>query len=426
MAEDWAAELAPSSATEPWSVATLNQWLKDCVEAEPALHRVWVMGEVSSAKPFPSGIYFTLTDREATAAIGCVVWRGQVDRLASLPEPGQQVIALGELQLWPKRGELKLVTWQLLPAGAGLQTLRMQQLHDRLAAEGLFDPDRRRPLPAFPQTVAVITSPRAAAWGDIQRTLLQRHPGLRVLFVPALVQGDRAPISLMRAIAQVVVDGRADLLILARGGGATEDLSCFNDEQLVRTLADCPIPVITGIGHQRDQSLCDRVADWCAHTPTAAAERAVPSLVELRNRWAEQALGLKLAMDRYLQDRLDRVDLLQQRLGRLRPDRQWQRETERLTDLRRRLGMAMQHRLDREQQRQQALNQTLRSLDPNQVLQRGYSLVRNDQGAIVRRAAQTQPGDRLRIQLADGWLEVKVVPPPTKIAQLSIDLKQPP
>jgi exodeoxyribonuclease VII large subunit len=152
----------------------------------------------------------------------------------------------------------------------------------------------------------------------------------------------------------------------------------------------------------------------------------VPSLVELRNRWAEQALGLKLAMDRYLQDRLDQVDLLQQRLGRLRPDRQWQRETERLTDLRRRCCMAMQHRLDREQQRQRALNQTLRSLDPHQVLQRGYSLVRDDQGAIVRRAAQTQPGDRLRIQLADGWLEVKVVPPPPEIAQLSIDLKQSP
>ena len=397
-----------SSAAEPWSVAALNQWLKDCVEAEPALHRVWAIGEVSSAKQFPSGLYFTLADTEDDAAIGCVVWRGQADRLTVVPQAGQQVIVLGEVQLWPKRGELKLVAWQVLPAGEGLQALRLQQLRDRLAEEGLLDPDRRRPLPVHPRAIAVVTSPRAAAWGDIQRTLLQRHPGLPVLFSPALVQGDRAPESIIRAIEQVTADGRAEVLILARGGGATEDLSCFNDEALVRTVAACPIPVITGIGHQRDESLCDLVADWCAHTPTAAAERAVPSLAELRSAWADRALGLKLAMDGYLADRADRLGDLRQRLERLRPDRQLQRETERLTSLRHRLRLAMEHRLDQERDRQTALQQALRSLDPAQVVQRGYGVVRTEQGTLIRRANQVQPGDRLTIQLAEGWIFVTV------------------
>lgn len=410
--DDHSPEWEPlSSAADPWPVALLNQWLKDCVESQPALHRVWTIGEVSSAKQFPSGLYFTLADPEAEAAIGCVVWRGQADRLATLPQPGQQVTVLGEVQLWAKRGELKLVVWQVLPAGEGLQALRLQQLRDRLAAEGLFDPERRRPLPARPQTIAVVTSPRAAAWGDIQRTLLQRSPGLRVLLSPALVQGDRAPASLMRAIERVVADGRAEVLIVSRGGGATEDLSCFNDEQLVRCLADCPIPTITGIGHQRDQSLCDLVADWCAHTPTAAAERAVPSLADLQGMLADRTLALKLAMDRYLGDRADRIAELRQRLSRQRPDRQLQRATDRQANLQQRLLQAISHRLDREQHRQTALSQTLRSLNPAQVLQRGYAVARDANGAIVRRADQLQPGTWLTLQLAEGSVRVQVQAP---------------
>jgi exodeoxyribonuclease VII large subunit len=397
-----------SSAADPWPVALLNQWLKDYVESEPALHRVWTIGEVSSAKQFPSGLYFTLSDVDSEAAIGCVVWRGQADRLATMPQPGQQVTVLGEVQVWAKRGEMKLVVWQVLPAGEGLQALRLQQLRDRLGAEGLFDPARRRPLPDRPQTIAVVTSPRAAAWGDIQRTLLQRSPGLRVLLSPALVQGDRAPASMIQAIERVVADGRAEVLILSRGGGATEDLSCFNDEQLVRCLADCPIPTITGIGHQRDESLCDLVADWCAHTPTAAAERAVPSLADLQGILADRTLALKLAMDRYLGDRADQIAGLRQRLSRQRPDRQLQRAADRQASLQQRLLQAIHYCLDREQQRQTALHQALRSLNPAQVLQRGYAVARDADGAIVRRADHLQPGDRLTLQLAEGLVQVQV------------------
>ncbi|TAD79441.1 MAG: exodeoxyribonuclease VII large subunit [Oscillatoriales cyanobacterium] len=397
-----------SSATDPWPVALLNQWLKDWVESQPALHRVWTIGEVSSAKQFPSGLYFTLADPESEAAIGCVVWRGQADRLATRPQPGQQVTVLGELQVWAKRGEVKLVVWQVLPAGEGLQALRLQQLRDRLAADGLFDPARRRSLPDRPQMIAVVTSPRAAAWGDIQRTLLQRSPGLQVLLSPALVQGDQAPASLIEAIDRVVTDGRAEVLIVSRGGGATEDLSCFNDEQLVRCLADCPIPTITGIGHQRDESLCDLVADWCAHTPTAAAERAAPSLADLQGMVADRTLALKLAMDRYLGDRADQIATLRQRLGHQRPDRQLQRATDRQASLQQRLLQAIGYRLDREQQRQTALAQTLRSLNPAQVLQRGYALARDADGAIVRRVDQLKPGDRLTLQLAEGAVQVQV------------------
>lgn len=431
------------------SVAGITDYVQAVLEDDPQLQSVWVEGEVSSAKLHPSGLFFTLAeDQPSPAAIACVTWRSQLARLNVQPQAGERVLVLGSVRLYRARGDYRLHVVQVLPAGEGVAALRLQQLRDRLAIEGLFDPDRKRPLPAHPHTIAVVTSTTAAAWGDIQRTLGQRYPGLRVRFSPATVQGDRAPESLVAAIERVVADGQAQVLILARGGGATEDLNCFNDERLVRAIAACPIPVITGIGHERDQSLADWVADACAHTPTAAAEQVVPVLADVALVWEDWRTVLARVMGQRLQGERDRLGQLRHRLQRLRPDRQLVRETERLQWLRQRLHRAIAQRIQLSQEHQARLRSQLLALDPAAVLQRGYAVVRRADApspvpqhpeqppqreqpipvpatapapaTIIRTLAQVQPGDTLTVQLATGQFHVTVtaVPP---IDELPID-----
>jgi exodeoxyribonuclease VII large subunit len=265
------------------SVSGLTSYLQDLLEQDEQLVQIWLTGEVSSANHHRSGLFFALQDPDEEATLQCVVWKSYLEKLTIMPEPGEQVIVLGRIRLYPQRGQYQLVVWQVLPAGEGLRALRYQQLRERLAAEGMFAPERKRPIPLHPQVIGVVTSPQAAAWGDIQRTLKSRYPGLRVLFSPSLVQGDQAAESIVKAIARLEADHRAEVILLARGGGASEDLACFNDERVVRAIATCRIPIISGIGHQRDETLADLAADYFAHTPTAAADLAVPCLDDLQS-----------------------------------------------------------------------------------------------------------------------------------------------
>jgi exodeoxyribonuclease VII large subunit len=401
----------PSSslvADSALSVAGLTAYIQLLLEQDDHLRQVWVTGEVSSASQYPSGLFFTLQDPDVKAAISCVVWSSQLHKLATVPTPGEQLILLGRVHVQPKRGGYQLVVWQSLPAGEGLRALRYRQLKDRLEAEGLFDPDLKRPLPPHPQTVAVVTSPQAAAWGDIRRTLKSRYPGLRVLFAPALVQGEQAPVSIAHAIARVERDCRADVLILSRGGGAVEDLACFNDEIVVRAIATCPIPVIAGIGHQRDESLADLAADVCAHTPTAAAELAVPALVDLHNEHLDRAEALMLAVNRYLRRESNRLQGLRDRADRLPLDRLIKQETERVSWLKERLVRATQRRFETATNHCRVLGEKLASLDPQIVLQRGYAIARSDSGTIVRSSSEVSPGETLTIQLGQGQIQVTV------------------
>ena len=407
--------LVPDSAL---SVAGLTRYIQALLEQDPHLQQVWVTGEVSSASQYPSGLFFTLQDPDAKASVACVVWSSRLHKLATVPERGEQIIVLGRIHLHAQRGQYQLVAWQVLPAGEGLRALRYRQLRDRLAAEGLFDQIRKRSLPAHPRTIAVVTSPRAAAWGDIQRTLKRRYPGLHVLFSPALVQGDQAPSAIAHAIERVVRDGRAEVLILARGGGAVEDMECFNDERVVRAIAECPIPVIAGIGHQRDESLADLVADAYVHTPTAAAAQAVPQLEDLWAEHSERTEGLRSAVRIYLDQHRNRLSRLQQRLQQRRLDRQLQEERQAIAWLRRRLVQATQQCLHEATQHCQLLQQKLSTLDPQAVLHRGYAVVRQEAGTIVRSPADLQPGQAISIQLADGHFTATVTavstdsPPP--------------
>lgn len=396
--------LVPDTAL---TVAGLTAYIQSLIEQDDQLRQVWLTGEVSSATRYRSGLFFTLQDPDAKATIQCVIWNSQLHKLTTLPAPGEQLILLGRVHVQPHRGSYQLIVWQALPAGEGLRALRSRQLKDRLEAEGLFDPDRKRPIPAHPQTVAVVTSPQAAAWGDIQRTLKRRYPGLRVLFSPALVQGDQAPHSIVSAIERVERDGRADVLILSRGGGAIEDMVCFNDEIVVRAIANCSIPIIAGIGHQRDESLSDLAADVVAHTPTAAAEQAVPCLADLYELHHDRVQSLNLAVLQYMTVEHDRLSGLRDRMSRLKLDRALKQEAQVVSWLRQRLIQSTQRRFQTASQHCQMLQEKLTTLDPQAVLQRGYAVVRAESG-IVRSTTDVTVGENLTIHLAQGQIGVTV------------------
>lgn len=390
------------------SVAGVTQYIQDLLEGDEQLHQIWVIGEVSSAKAHSKGIFFTLQDPQETASIHCVTWKSQQTKLVTLPEPGELVVVLGQMKVYPGRGQYQLTVWQCLPAGDGLAALRYRQLRERLLTEGLFDPARKCLPPAHPQVVAVVTSAQAAAWGDIQRTLQSRYPGLQVLLSPATVQGEQAPGSIVRAIARVIQDNRADVIILARGGGATEDLACFNDERVVRAISDCPIPIITGIGHERDQSLADLAADVAAHTPTAAAAIAVPKLEELQFDLASGIMRLRQAIASQLLDQQELLQSIRRRLQVYGVGKRLNRELQQQVWLRQRLLQAMQQRLLHEQNRQKFLTQTLASLDPKAVLRRGYALVQEENGGVVRQGRSLALGDEVKIQLGEGKLKAVI------------------
>ncbi|MBP0018865.1 MAG: exodeoxyribonuclease VII large subunit [Cyanobacteria bacterium SBLK] len=396
-------------ANTAFSVAELTAYIQDLLEEDDYLQQIWVVGEVTSARDYQSGLFFTLGDRDGNASIRGVVWGKLRAKLVQMPTPGEQVVALGSVRLYPKRGEYQLNAVQVLPAGEGLQALQYKQLRSRLEEEGLFDPERKRSLPPHPQIVAVVTSPTAAAWGDIQRTLKQRYPSLQVLLSPAIVQGDLAPPSIAKALQRVERDDRAELTVVARGGGATEDLSCFNDERVVRAIAACDRPVVTGIGHQRDESLADLVADFCAHTPTAAAEAIVPDARQLQ----EDLYRCKMALLEAVRERWDVERKQQQQRGEAflsAIDRRFTEESDRLQQLQKYL-MAFPDRsliLQKALSRQELLREKLTALDPQAVLDRGYAVLRNPQGAIIHHPRDLDGTTELTVQLATGQLKVTV------------------
>ncbi len=394
---------------EPLSIDRLTKYIERALTQTPELRQVWVTGEVSSANFHPSGIYFTLKDPVGKAALPAVVWKDRIPDLETKPQVGTHVCAFGTIAVYAPHGKYQFQVQQVLPLGEGLQALRSQKLRQRLTAEGLFDRDRKQLLPSHPRTIAVVTSPTAAAWGDIHRMILSRYPGLLVLLSPATVQGETAPYSIVRAIDRVVVDARAEVLIIARGGGATEDLSCFNDETVVRAIEACPIPVVTGIGHERDESLADLVADVRASTPTAAAALVVPNLADLVTDRAVLVDRLNTAIDRVLIARQHQLTQLRTRLDRIRPDRQLALERERLAKLRHRLHRAISSRLQATQQERLRLGERLQALNPRSILRRGYAVVRQQHGAIVRESDRLRLGEELVIQLDRGQIGVRVL-----------------
>ena len=372
----------------PISVAGITFYIKEILEQDYQLQQISVIGEVSSTNLNSGSLYFTLSESDNSASIPCAIWRNTLQNIHHQPQKGEQIIVTGTISFYLPRGNYKLIVNTVYLAGEGIQNLRYLQLRSRLKAEGLFDQKNKRTLPKFPKTLAVVTSDNAAAWGDIKRTIKQRYPLVKILLSPTLVQGEFAPITIVEAIQRVELDGRAEVIILARGGGAIEDLSCFNDERVIRVIADCKIPIITGIGHQRDETLTDLVADYSAHTPTAAAEKVVPNQNQL--------------YDEYYQIVARIIDALRTRLNE---------EKANLKSLKNRLKNIPQTSitLDKAIVKYQISKQKLAALNPRAVLSRGYAVVQKTDGKLVNSTTDLSKDQELIIQLNSGKVKVKIM-----------------
>lgn len=427
------AEGAPGDNAPALSVSQLSAAIKRTVE--DGFARVRVRGELSGTKRAASGHFYAAL-KDDNALIDMVMWKGQAGRLAFRPEDGIEVIATGKLTTYPGRSKYQLVVDSLEVAGEGALMLLFEKLKARLGAEGLFDRERKyERLPYLPRTIGVVTSPTGAVIRDILHRLADRCP-TRVIVWPVLVQGDGAAAQVANAIRGF--DGiepggpvpRPDLVIVARGGGSIEDLWAFNEEIVVRAIADCRIPTISAVGHETDVTLADYAADVRAPTPTAAAEMAVPVRAELQAQlatWGGRMIG---AANRHQSLGSERLTALARHLPRR--EALYAPQRQRLDDNGDRLDRSQRHRLtviaerlanrsgalrpsllarawDRDRARIEGLGRVLTSLDPRALLSRGYAMVRDGDGAIVTTAGKARDAGSLRLQFADGEVAAEVV-----------------
>ncbi len=417
------------SAARVWPVGSLVQAIADTLQAR--FNPVSVRGEVSGFTRAASGhCYFSLKDD--AGQLRCAMFRRAAQGLDFSPAEGDLVELQGRLDVYGPRGELQLVVERLRRAGQGTLFEQFLRLKAQLEAEGCFDAARKRPLPAYPASIGVVTSPGAAALRDVATALARRVPHLPVVLYPAAVQGAQAPAELCAALDQAYArhhaSGESQVLLLVRGGGSLEDLWAFNDPALVRKLTEAPMPVVCGVGHETDFTLCDFAADLRAPTPTAAAELCAPARAECLAdldalertllRSAEAALDRRAQhLDRLAQrlgrpsarlgDARSRLQTLEHRMARQLP-LEWQARHQRLDLLAQRLPQALQREHARLGERLERSRQALALLDPKLVLQRGYAWLSDEQGHAITRAADTRPGQPVRAVLADGEVGMTV------------------
>lgn len=440
-------------AAEPvFTVSRLNREARLLLEqAFPAL---WVTGEVSNlARPASGHLYFSLKDEQAQ--VRCALFRGAARTLRFRPENGQQVLVRARIGLYEPRGEYQLIVEHMEPAGDGLLLRRLEELKQRLAAEGLFDPARKRALPPLPRRIGVVTSPSGAALRDILKVLRRRFPAVPVVIYPTPVQGEAAKGEIVAAITTAGARTECDVLIIARGGGSLEDLWSFNEESVARAIAACPIPVVSGIGHETDFTLADLAADLRAPTPSGAAELVVPDCREWLARIRALERRVAMTLERGLERLAQRSDAVTRRLGRVHPGLVLRQHAQRLEELGARLARGMQGALSLRQlqsghawvrlraatpvallghRREQLDHQRLRlaaalrlrlatggnrlavaaaslqAFSPLRTLERGYAIVSDPAtGAVIRRATDVAVGAVVRARLAEGTIEAAVL-----------------
>jgi exodeoxyribonuclease VII large subunit len=434
----------PRHARRIWPVRELVGQVRELVEQEWA--DVWVEGEISNFRPAPSGhVYFTLKDADAQLPV--VLFRRQAMLLRFRPEDGLHVLVRGKVSVYEQRGQMQLVAETMEPVGAGSLQLAFEQLKARLKAEGLFDSERKRPLPAFPRTVGIVTSPTGAVIRDFLNIVARRHSGLNVLVCPVSVQGDSAPAEIEAALEELNSSRLVDVIVLARGGGSLEDLAAFNSERVARAIAASLLPVVSAVGHETDFTIADFAADLRVPTPSAAAELITEAqhkiaeylatqehrlaraarfqLLQARQRLTRlsmsRAEGRMSTMLHRLEQRLDdfsfrieaavseqlrqhqrHVAELSATVLRHDPRRGLAQARERLLACRTRLDHSMERAIHTSAATVNALNARLHSLSPLAVLERGYALVLDGQGGLVRSTNQIAAGDQLTTRLSDG------------------------
>jgi exodeoxyribonuclease VII large subunit len=439
-----------AAARTVYGISEVTEILRALVE--DSLPSLWIQGEISNfSKPSSGHWYFTLKDEQAQ--IRCAMFRKANYYIRPLPQNGDAVLVRAKASVYPGRGELQLIVEHLEPAGTGSLLRAFEELKQRLAAEGLFDAARKRPITAIPKRIGLVTSATGAAVHDVLTTLARRWPLAQVLFYPVPVQGADAPAAIVKALHRFSEARDVDTLLLVRGGGSIEDLWAFNDEHVARAIRDCAIPIVTGVGHEIDITIADLAADLRAATPTAAAELTTPDQIEFSDRiesvlmtltnqieWQFEAIETQLQNYatrlqskrplRRMNERAQRLDELelrmsrvmdlriqecrrqfvvsQQSLTRLSIDTRLGHLRQMLSGLSTRLKAARGHRHIRHQEKLAHQAAILASFNPNHVLSRGYAIVRDTNGTALRDAASTIRGEHLRVQLARGELRVQV------------------
>jgi len=392
-------------STQQWTVSRLTFYIRKLLEENESLQDVWVQGEISNlSRPASGHVYFTLKD--SSAALKCVIWKTSAARLGVALQDGMEVEVHGRIGIYEVSGQYQLYADQVRPVGEGALYQEFLRLKSMLEAEGLFAPERKRPIPVFPRKIGIVTSATGAALRDMLNTLRRRLPLVEIILAPSPVQGFEAPPALVNAIQSLVLQS-PDVIILARGGGSMEDLWAFNDERVVRAVAMSEVPVICGVGHETDFTLCDFAADLRAPTPTAAAELATQiTLLDLsaelqsyRNRLTSSTLSL-------LTEHKTVLSSLISELRYASPQRGIQSERQRVDELARRAHSSLAYRVQLQSTHVNGLQKRLAALSPLAVLARGYAVVtRKDDGSVVSRVAQAS--GTMNVRVSDGEFKVK-------------------
>jgi len=389
------------------SVGQINDYIKNKLDNDPGLRNIAIRGELSNYKVYPSGHhYFTIKD--GTGAMKCVMFKSTAMRLRFRPENGMQVIAMGSVTVFVRDGVYQLYCTGMVLDGIGDLYAAFEQLKSKLAAQGLFDPAHKKPLPRLPGTIGIVTSSAGAAVHDMLRILRKRYPLTRVRLLPVRVQGAEAPAEIAGAIYYANQHALADLLIVGRGGGSIEDLWAFNDELVARAIYDSKIPVISAVGHEPDVTISDFVADLRAATPSNAAELAVPDQNELYAGLAGMKARLEQGMDYRLKQQRRRLELLAQRRPMTDPTYYFQTKRQLLDHQSDRLAHAAQRAIGTQRERAAALAASLDAMSPLKVLGRGYAIAQKDDGKLITRVEDAAPGESFELRVSDGSLRCRV------------------
>jgi exodeoxyribonuclease VII large subunit len=388
-----------------YSVTELTKELKGILE--DTFPRIWVEGEISNYLRHSSGHrYFTLKDQNSQ--LRCVMWRWMGEHLFFEPQDGIKIKASGQITVYEKSGQYQLVVTSMQPVGVGELELAFQQLKQKLADEGLFDPEHKIPIPQFPERIGIVTSPTGAAIRDILNITGRRAPWVRLILWPVKVQGEGAAEQIAHAIQGFNQHDLVDLLIIGRGGGSLEDLWAFNEEVVARAVYESELPLISAVGHEIDFSIADFVADLRAPTPSAAAEIAVPDGDDLLERIEGSLDGMVNSIGRVLQQGRNRLHDMSTRYGFRRPLEIVAQRSQRCDDLSHLLDVHMVHRMQTFQQRSASLVEKLEMVSPRAILQRGYSYARDKAGRAVRSFKQVAIDDRIDVILHEGGLETRI------------------
>ena len=395
------------TSNDPLSVAQITHYIKDRFDRDVLLKNVSIEGEISNLTRAASGhIYFSLKDSDAQ--LKAVMWRSSATKLSFDPNHGDRVVARGQISVYEPRGEYQLYAKSMHPAGVGDLHAAFERLKLKLSAEGLFEPERKQPLPYFPRKIGVITSPKAAALQDVLNVLRRRFPIAEVVFSPTLVQGDDAPPHIIRALEGFFFRDDIDVILLVRGGGSLEDLWAFNDEDVVRMVAACPIPIVTGVGHEIDFTLVDFASDHRAPTPSAAAEVATPEADMLRMN----VDALQQALMNYMQDNLvtqrQQLDIQTRTLKLLSPAHDIKIQQRQVEQYQQRLAQVMRSHIQQQQNNLAAKTAALHAANPESILARGYSIVTNQAGEVISNSDAAPAGSTINIQLHQGSIQATV------------------